>query len=314
MLRRCSLTFLLTIVLVACSEFSVPTPTPEPASNLRPPGTPDVVVMAFAGRCGAGLFDCVAPAGNEAYLDRSPNTVQSVATAFRSEGYTVDTRSYRAHLDSSYSLGDGYLQAQANLSTIQQTMIANFDNPTRLVLIAHSHGTQFASLLAMDNPHIIFDYSIYLDGVCLMWERDHLDSGAFLNRYGTEANYPFPLNVLGEACNSFPVTGLGLEDIKDVVPENVVYGLEVRSGGFWNNGFLIKDHDVNTREDGRKGNNVGLATITENEGHSEVAQSYSRAMTWVVEMIRLNNLPQNSLGTQSASSLQRRPAPEGFSY
>ena len=158
-------------LLVGCSQSPTypvnptaptePATPAEPVQNLRPAGSPDVVIIGFAGRnCPSG---CDAPFSNRAYLDDAENqTLQGLKAAFKSLGYKTEYQSYAAkvgrYLD--YNQDDGYWQAQQRLNYIQRDWIADFDNPTRLVLVGHSNGTVWASLLAMENPNITFDYGI----------------------------------------------------------------------------------------------------------------------------------------------------------
>ena len=64
-MRRLLLSLLVVLVLAACSQpGSEPSPTPEPqppVTNLRPAGSPDVVVLAFSGRCASipHPLDCI---------------------------------------------------------------------------------------------------------------------------------------------------------------------------------------------------------------------------------------------------------------
>ena len=112
----------------------------------------------------------------------------------------------------------GYWEAQADLDRIYREWISNFKNPTRLVLVGHSNGTVWASLLALENPHVTFDYGVSLDGVCNHWEEDNLRYGMLSNtnlvaefyaRMG--APYPKTLGLLGGACNVYPVPGAGYQ-------------------------------------------------------------------------------------------------------
>jgi hypothetical protein len=325
------LSLLVILLLAACSQ--TPSPNSEPASNpsktlknSRPEGSPDVFIFAFAGRCGFATIGCQglesAPEDNKAYLDDADTLAfQALEEAFKSSGYTVKGESYRAnlidHQNTEYGLG--YLTAQANLNWIKENWISNFDNPTRLVLMAHSHGNQFASLLANDNPDAVFDYFIYLDGVCTHWDVDHLGVfpalyNRFENAYGAKNNYPFPLNQaeVVSACNTWNISGLGKGlGIKDVTPNNVWAALEVQSQGIGNLGITIKDEQNNVRLDGTTAN---IFTIRENEGHSTVAKKGSEAMNWVVTAIMNNGLLSNDSSLRAQSLFKLPKAPEGWSY
>lgn len=312
---------LVPLLLIGCGT--------QPSST---PSNPDVLVIGFAGRCGFWPT-CSAPNDNRAYLgyEPTPNTLGAVAGAFEELGYSTATYSFRSHLLDSSTWGSGYLSAQDALEWVTTNWIEERENPTRLVLVAHSHGNQFMSLLAMDNPELTFDWGIYLDAVCSQWETDHLygsESGTepyyfpgwFETVYGQRENYPVPLNVI-DACDAYPVPGLvEMQDISDVVPYNVTWSVEVSSSG---EAFgMVRDDDPNHRPDGTNGIEAGLAGLDQlDEGHLEVHTEGSQAMTWVQQMILLNGVPDHfrPLGTEPSLAASRPlplraipPAPAGY--
>ena len=201
---------------------------------LRPANSPDVVVIGFAGRCGAL---CGAPYTNKADLDGKDEALQSVMSAFEAQGLSVQGYSYGAIVSGELSRvgAQGYYEAQRRLERVHSQWMDGFSNPTRVVLLAHSHGTLWSSLLAMENPGVTFDYGIYLDGVCNQWERDNLRRGWWRRNIiadfyaGVDEPYPATLATLGGACNVLEVPGSGKRHLKDVVPTNVKVALEVRS-------------------------------------------------------------------------------------
>ena len=270
----------LSLLLSGCSEITEALDDlTNPPANLRPFGSPDVVILGFAGRCGPP--GCGAPSSNKAYLsDTENNTLQVMAETFESSGHSVRTYSYAATV-SQYEndhFHPGYYEAQGDLDRIYTDWIAGFDNPTRLILVGHSHGAVWSSLLAMENPHVAFDVGVYLDGVCNQWEQDNLYFGFWTDRNlvaefyaGVGAPYPATLDILGGACNAYPVPGFGYKHLKDVVPWNVTVGVELQSdpatvllpdsigggavletqgkcaGGGW---VGVKDQHLNLRPDG----------------------------------------------------------------
>jgi hypothetical protein len=80
----------------------------------------------------------------------------------------------------------GFLEAQAYLNEVTTKWIADFENPTPIILLAHSHGTVWATLLAMNNLDVTFDYFIYLDGIC--WQL-RLDSSRCKQHLGDLGDY-----------------------------------------------------------------------------------------------------------------------------
>lgn len=137
--------------------------------------------------------------------------------------------SFRSSFYDNPSNGLGYQTADALLEFVRDEWIRDFNNPTQVVLVVHSHGNQFMNLLAWDHPEVQFTYAIYLDAVCYAWDGDH--AASFASAYGTKSNYPAPLDTLPAACDTLYVPGVGYQHISDVVPWNVRWSLEVRSGG-----------------------------------------------------------------------------------
>ena len=277
--------------------------------ELRPADAPDVVILGFAGRCGVGV-GCSAPADNDAYLNKDSATLQALGATFERLGYSAGVASFRANLVDDVTYGFGYLSAETTLEAIRDTWIRDYQNPTRLVLVAHSHGNQFMSLLAMNHPEVTFDYAVYLDAICFQWDADHIKSGRFASVYGAQANWPRPLNVLGAACDTLVLPGIyDAQDISDVVPDNVMYALEVRSYGML--GLpAVYDDDENHRFDGSRKGIIGI--YQDDESHMRVDDGDSRAMAWVTGSIAKLGLPALGLTGQAVKPLEPLPAPAGF--
>lgn len=282
-------------------------------NDYRPAGTPDVAIIGFAGReCS---FGCGAPNTNQAKLGITPDpgTLNAIAGAFEALGHSVETFSFRSHLYSRPGYGEGYLTADALVEMIRRDWIGDFLNPTRLVLVAHSHGTQFMSLLAYDHADQQFAYGIYLDAVCARWDEDHIKSGRFDDHFGSPIHYPAPLDVTTYACDSLPVPGLGFpQDISDVVPDNVTWGLEVVAEPRpW---APLVDTYPNHRLDGSSGIPAGLPRIRPipNEGHTIVHTAGSAGLGWVLDGIARNDLPPVLTPGAAAPTLDVPPAPPGF--
>ena len=277
--------------------------------ELRPADAPDVVLLGFAGRCGHGFGDCSAPTDNYSYLDRTPETLQTLESTFQSLGYSTRSLSFRANLEDHAAHGLGYQAAEYALEAIRDLWIRDYENPTRVVLVAHSHGNQFMSLLAMNHPEVTFDYA-YLDAVCFRWDADHVKSGRFGSVYGSQVNWPKPLNTLGAACDTVKLPGISdYQDISDVVPDNVTYALEVRSNGVY--GLpMVYDDEINHRFDGSRRGVAGI--YQEDEDHMQVHGSNSAALSWVMNTVANTGLPTYGIASQAVKSLEVAPAPEGF--
>ena len=173
--------------------------------RLRPAESEAIALLAFSGRCGHP--GCGAPLWNTRYLDEKGTTL-SVAYALKDvvAGGTVRYATAAAVVSKQRSKHSamGYYEMQGLLDDIVDTSIRGFDNPTRLVLLGHSHGTVWMSLLAYENPEVTFDYAIYLDGVCNSWERDNLTNGIhgniILNFYRS-IGQPYPQTLQGGVCS-----------------------------------------------------------------------------------------------------------------
>ena len=308
-------------VTVSDGQESVSASKRVDVSHLRPDDAPDVLIIGFAGRCGVAGVGCSnAPVGNTGYLDNSDTgTIQAIAETIGGLGYSVGWLNGRSHLNNkreSDSLAMGFNDVAAFTLFAQETWISDFDNPTRLILVGHSHGTVWASLLAWNFPELTFDYAIYLDGICRLWWDDHEPYfvQAFDNA-GYTRPWPLETNRTNGPCQAVNVSGFGRQDIEDVVPDNVIYGLEVQAA-WWS---APQDAEPNHRLSGNKYN---IKTIRSNNLHSDPSPLNSAvhvrgtgAMDWVEENIGILGLPKTSLSTMSTVNLKERvPAPEGFEY
>lgn len=314
---------LLVATLAACGQVQNPASS-NSSANLRPAGSPDVVIIDFSGRCDSILnANCTPPFGNNTYLKNSSHlTRQAVAQAFMALGYSVQSFDASAFVDTHYSAvtglyEPGYADADTYLQHVEQDWIANFSNPTQVVLLAHSHGTDWASLLAWNHPEVHFAYFIYLDAICFLWPADNMINQPLVQDYYHQRgqNMPWPLEITGTPCD-LSFQGLsGTWDLKDVVPWNVDYGLEVRSENFLPN--YTWDPTPNIRPDGSTTNLASFYSAYET--HDDVSKAGSAAVNWVVQEIKLNGLPgPQALSAQSTTSSRpvvRRapqPAPEPF--
>lgn len=326
-------TLLLGLLLAACAPRAAsqpeapaaasPSPTetaaalPDPSAlRPRPAAAPDVVIIAFAGHCGV-----ICLTGNTwSYLDETTDETGGVAVldairaGFERQGLTVEALSLSSFVETHFSrisnvLEPGYLEAQAYLDYVGDRWIEGVENPTRVVLVGHSHGTVWATLLAMNNPDVTFDYFVSIDAICWQWWSRHR---VFVYRAFVESGrpIPFPLDA-GNPCSSLAVPGRsGRYDINDVVPANVIFGLEIRTPLrlFSLDPNLLYDDDINVRIDGSDDNIWGIeATVA----HSGVARHYNPAVAWVGVMIDLLGLPDHAVPLET---VLRPPLPPGFVY
>lgn len=288
------------IFLLVASNSSIAQAQQDPVMHLRPAGSPDVVIIDFSGRCGfLGVpLNCTPPVDNPTYLANAKNhTVKEVEDAFTTLGYTVQSFDASAFIDAHYShmshsVVPGYAEAEAYLEFVWRHWVQGYDNPTRIVILAHSHGVVWASLLIWNHPDIRFAYAIYLDGVCALWRADNMESHAYLQVYfnGQNRPLPWPLDTNNEdaPCDvQFP-NPIGRRNLSDVVPWNVAYNIEVFSDGEIVPGVSADIHP-NVRLDG---SSSGIFShVSPSQSHSQVGKAGKPAMDWVFTQILELGLP-----------------------
>ncbi len=290
----------------------------QTALRPRPADAPDLVIIAFSGHCGV-ICDT---RSTWSYLDHASESTGGVAvldgikTAYERLGFeNIEVFGVSSFVTSHYSsiskkVEPGYLQAQAYLDEIKAEWIDGASDPTRVVLVGHSHGTVWASLLAMNNLDVTFDSFVALDGICWLWWNKHKQyvKETFVDGPWT---IPFPLDQ-GDPCGTFTVPGQkDRVNINDVVPANVIYGLEVRTAFrlFSLDPNVLADDAVNVRINGSYTNIWG---ITAQESHTNLGRYYNRSVSWVSTMLQALGVPDHDANPMSKFVLPT--APEGFEY
>ncbi|MFO7544554.1 MAG: hypothetical protein R6W77_03565 [Trueperaceae bacterium] len=293
--------------------------TPGSTSSLRPrpDDAADMVIIAFSGHCGL----VCRTEDTWSYLDTASEETGGVAVldalvlAYERLGLAVETFSASSFVTSHYSktsdvVEPGYLQAQAYLDDVKREWIDGVDDPTRVVLLGHSHGTVWATLLAMNNIDVTFDAFVSLDAICWQWWGRHKDfiTETFVNGPWT---IPFPLDQ-GDPCNAFEIPGMpGRMDINDVVPANVVFGIEVRTRFrlLSLDPNVLADDEPNVRINGTTDNVWGIRAT---EAHSDLGRYYNQSIAWVTSMISALGVPD--LGAYPMATFVLPPAPGDFGY
>lgn len=263
------------LVALSCTLDEGPDLSPASAPKLRPPGSPDVLLVTVSGHC----TDCASEYNGE-YL-RSWGTPQNLQRALENEGYSVDTWTY---VDELYSwvrgdevLAYGFLALVSDLDWVERTWIADFDNPTRVVLIGHSHGVVWAHSAAMAADHVPIDVLVDLDGVCLNWEDDDWALGLgdewdeVIDEHERRNGYVTWFD-LSNPCDSWDLGTGAAMNIDDVVPWNVRTNLEVRSSD-----WLLYDSQDNLRYDGSS----DTLSYTSDLSHMKILEPASPPMAWV---------------------------------
>lgn len=262
---------------------------PEPVPNLRPADSPDFVIVAASGHC----FGITCPSYNPDYLARE-GAVQAIVELIEARGRSAG---WAAFSDSLYDwhntstgeiLAYGWLTMLAFLDFVRTEWIADFDNPTRVIVLGHSHGTVWAHLalmvLELEGTPIPVDFLIDLDGVSIGWEDDL--GTAFVGdtwareliAYTRETGTSWPFDVWN-AADSFVVPGVSaLQDVEEIVPSSVLVNLEVWSS----DGAGLRDTQPNWRRDGTTTNIFRMQSLV---NHGNTALPRFDAMRWVVESI-----------------------------
>ena len=202
----------------------------------RPAGSPDILLISFSGRC--PCFNV--PGDNVDYLT-ARGTSGDIAALFEARGQRVLIVGASGHLSAHMPLAvhneqlgvgvtvappqEGFLQMEARLVAANREWIVGRSNPTRIVLLGHSHGVVWTHALARAHPEIPISVLIDLDGVCDFWEYDHRK---LIQDYVRQLGHnPWDFD-LANSCSSVRVGPLRY-DLKDVVYPNVMLNLEIQT-------------------------------------------------------------------------------------
>lgn len=178
----------------------------------------------------------------------------------------------------------GFLHFVEDLRWVDENWIQGRESPTRLIVLAHSHGVVWAHIALHLYPDIPVDVLIDLDGDCTAWGSDVVpglpsDGWDQVVQQWSAVNQVEWSFEIWNACDAWTIDGIdGLFDIEDVVPASVATNLEVRSDG-----LILFDADPNVRLDGSIDGILSLETA---EGHEEVAGPWSESMHWVLEQLQ----------------------------
>jgi len=272
------------LFLVACGG-SGTTPPQTANPNPRPQGSPDIVLLTVSGHNGGLSAILCTSGGNHSYLGDPDEAAEAIARTFSNLGFNGLVGNYADFFDGIDADGDGviddpeqrgFLQLVALMQDVYYSWIDGFDDPTRIVVVAHSHGAVWAHMAVSVMNHIPIDYLITLDGICFRWECEHQTEIA---DWLVASGNPYSWDI-STPCARWPVTGQsGNFNTEDVVFSNVRINLEVQS-----NGLVTFDAIDNYRLDGTRTN---IATyFPANEGHNDVRLDGSDALDWVDLQIR----------------------------
>ena len=254
----------------------------------RPDDAPDYVIFAASGHC---LTNC--PAFPRESL-QGQGTAGRIGDLLAGYGLSSVTLSYADSFFNILSNGTvvlpfseeapvqfGFLQMLVDFLDVRDRWIGDFQDPTGVILLGHSHGVVWTHTLARLRPDVTVDFLIDLDGDSEGWEDEGNelvagDSWTPIIEQYVEAErviWDFPIQ---NAVDVWQVQGVeGLQDIEDIVPESVAYNFEVHGDS-----FALRDVDPNHRTDG---SDLGILIGDTREEHDELDDPGSASMDWVVE-------------------------------
>jgi hypothetical protein len=252
--------------------------------NCRPAGAPDFLILNFSGHCFEflGLLPCD---GNPEYLKTSGASVQ-VQNVIEHYGYTA-TQVYYADefYDREYDQRKGFLHAFNDAEWVMENWISDFDNPTKIIVLGHSHGTVWAHALLFNLPEFPVDILIDLDGVSLGWESPIglpvLNEGddwwdVVENYNDSNPSRDWALPYWWYAADAWDIPGQSSpQDLEDIVPESVWLNIEVKA---LRTVEYPNDDANNHRPDGSTDN---IWTKQSTEDHANVDEHPSDAMDFV---------------------------------
>lgn len=254
----------------------------------RPAEAPDVLLLSVSGRTfDIADFFCP-PDCNVPYLSEPGDAAGATFNDLVGRGYTVVqgdyTAAFRNFDDTGNGLADRYglQQLLADLEWVHANWIDGFLDPTRIVIVTHSHGAVWAHIAASLLPDVPIEVLVSLDGVCLQWEDDHAPS--ILDFYAEEGLNPFPWDI-SAPCDRWDVAGVAaLQDTEDVVFANIALNLEVQSNGGIGGGG-VEDLQDNHRKDGSQD---GIRRFKSgSDDHTEVHDPGRGSYQWVLTELAL---------------------------
>jgi len=263
------------VLLLAACGGSSPAPGEDP---VLPSEQPDVMIVSVSGHGGALSAILCDSSDNVPYLGDPGDAVQALAQYFQGEhGDSIAIANFTDLYVGDAPGRQGFVELVRLLDFVDENWIAGTpDHPTRIVMVAHSHGAVWAHLAASVRPDVPIDYLVTLDGICTYWECEHAGTiGDWIAVNGD----PWPFDI-ADPCGSRDVPGAAAPyDVKDVAPFSVAVNLEVQSGD-----LLVYDSVDNVRPDGSKD---GIETYLASESHTQVDAAASGSMLWVIDRIRV---------------------------
>ncbi len=252
---------------------------------------PDILILSVGGHARSASALTCSEDKNRSYLGNSGNAVDALTTFFFNEGLEVAVRNFSDRLQASDQNFDGipddlnelgFLELLLILDQAYLLWILDQASPTRIVLVCHSHGGNWAHLATAIRPEIPIEYLISLDNVVTNWECEHRCQVASWVHFNGLA---FELDISQPESAIFVPGQNELEHVKDVVFDNVRYNVEVQSTG----PPPLNDCCDNYRRDGFRD---GIFTDNRGETHAKVYRAGSESMDWVLGILFLLENPE----------------------
>lgn len=264
-------------------------------ANPRPLDTPDFVIVAVSGHCNpttCGTYP------NIEYLARD-GTIRAIAqplldTGARVDGYYLTDNFYDVPVGSALPgtpAAFGFLSLLNVLRYTRDELVSDWDNPTRVIVVAHSHGTVWAHLglhvLEGEGAPLPVDLVIDFDAVSDGWQTKGFIGfgdawGAVMTEYTTRTGTVWPFAVWN-VVDAFAIPGVvPPQDIEDIVPNFALFNLEVwaASGPF---PTISPDREINHRLSGTLD---GVLLFRSVESHNGTVRVGSDSVTNATGIVR----------------------------
>lgn len=211
-------------------------------------------------------------------------TGPQLQAAISTAGYTIETTYFTD--DAGGGTPGGYTEFVAKLQQIRDNWIVGHTNPTRIVIVAHSHGCVRAHAAIRAVPDCPVRLLADLDGSSVGWTSlthpaDNVAIGG-----APEGAYNINATI---ACAAYPAVPSAAPpfDLEDVVFNHVQEAYEVRSGDVLPNPqnllqLIEYDERWNARPDG---STTGLTCYFSGTNHGEVAApgtTLTLVQTWIL--------------------------------
>ncbi|GEM_PF-1541103 len=264
--------------------------------NLKPADAPDWVVISVSGHCIPPA--CDVPGTNHEYLQAN-GTSARFADALEAWGYSTQQWAYA---DEFYNRDTetnellpgegepyvyGFLQLHEDLKFIRDTWVADFEDPTKVLVLAHSHGVVWAHTALHVVDDLSVEVAIDFDGKSLGWEGENIlfdfgdDWAGTIAAYNDAYGVTWPFDI-GDAEAAWLVPGVdGAQDVEDVIPDSLTYNLELQAMP----GILlpVPDDDDNHRLDG---SSEGIIRFeSQSEDHTEIHRPDSEGVDWALTQL-----------------------------